>query len=280
MQLPFQVDLTDTVAAVTGGTGILCSEMAKALAAAGAKVAVLGRNMTKGEAIVDEIRKAGGTAIACPCDVLNIGSIQNAYSTIRDAFGPVNLLVNGAGGNHPDGTAAKETARPEDIGEGTFFELDPESVRFVMDLNYQSVVLTTQVFAKEMARSGKGNIINISSMSAFLPLTKVMSYSSAKAALNNLTAWLAVHLAPCGVRVNAIAPGFFLTTQNRGLLLDSEGKPSPRCQKILSQTPMNRLGEPQELLGALLYLASDQASGFVTGIVLPVDGGFSAYSGV
>ena len=281
--LPCKIDLTGKVAVVTGGSGVLCSEMAKALAACGAKVAVLSRTLENVETVAHEIEEAGGIAMGISCDVLSRESLQEAEKQIHEAWGPCDILINGAGGNHPKGTASLETLKPEDLKngtEGSFFDLESEGIGFVFDLNYQGTVLASQIFAKDMAARETGCVINLSSMSAYNPLTKVMSYSGAKAAVNSFTEWLAVHLAPCGVRVNAIAPGFFLTSQNESLLLDEEGKPSARCQKILSQTPMNRLGKAEELIGALLFLASDEMSGFVTGTVIPVDGGFAAYRGV
>ncbi len=281
--LPFKIDLTDRVAAVTGGGGVLCSEMSRALAACGAKVAILDLRKEAADAAAKGINDAGGTAQGVACNVLEPESIAAANATIEADLGPVDILVNGAGGNHPKGTAGKEMITPADLAdgiEGTFFELDPEGIGFTLNLNYLGTVLASQGFGKTMARNGKGNIINISSMTSFCPLTKVMSYGGAKAAINNFTQWLAVHLAPCGVRVNAIAPGFFLTEQNYKLLMGDNDTPTARCQKIIDNTPMARLGKPEELIGSLLYLCCDDASGFVTGTVMPIDGGFNAFSGV
>jgi NAD(P)-dependent dehydrogenase (short-subunit alcohol dehydrogenase family) len=283
MNLPMTVDLTGKVAAVSGGGGILCSEMAKALAACGAKVAVMDRDLAAAQNVVDGIVSDGGEALAVACDVTDKAILTQARDTIESTLGPVHLLINGAGGNHPKGTAAKEMVSDSELRdsiEGSFFEMDSEGLDFVFRLNYQGTVLTTQVFAETMAKRGTGSVINVSSMTAYHPLTKVMAYSNAKAAVNSFTEWLAIHLAPAGIRVNAIAPGFFLTQQNYALLMGDNDTPTPRCQKILDNTPMNRLGKPEELLGATLYLASDDASGFVTGTVMAIDGGFNAYSGV
>lgn len=283
MPLPFKVDLSGKVAAVTGGGGILCSEMAKALAACGAKVAIMDRDLENGKTVADAISADGGSAIAVACDITDKANMQGACAAVENELGPVDILINGAGGNHPKGTAAKEMVSSEDLKAdlaGSFFEMDSEGLDFVFRLNYQGTVLATQVFSESMAKRGGGCVINISSMTAYHPLTKVMAYSNAKAAINSFTEWLAIHLAPTGVRVNAIAPGFFLTQQNYSLLMDENDKPTARCQKILDNTPMNRLGKPEDLLGALMYLVSDEASGFVTGTVMAIDGGFNAYSGV
>jgi NAD(P)-dependent dehydrogenase (short-subunit alcohol dehydrogenase family) len=283
MDLPYTIDLTGKVAAVTGGTGILCGEMARALAACGAQVAVLSRREDAVERTAAAIREAGGTAIGVPCDVLDRDALAAANAVIEQNFGAVDILINGAGGNHPKGTTSTETFQPAalaDPEQTSFYDLDLEGFRFVFDLNLLGTLLATQAFTRSMAERGGGCVINVSSMSAFAPLTKVCAYSSAKAAVNNFTQWLAVHMAPAGVRVNALAPGFFLTEQNRDLLTEADGSFTERGNKIVSQTPMGRLGEAHELIGALLWLASDAAAGFVTGTVIPVDGGFAAYSGV
>ena len=281
--VPFKVDLNGKVAVVTGGGGVLCSSMAKAVAACGAHVAVLDLRADEAEKVANEIRETGGTAVACACDALDADSVAAARDEVEEKLGPCDLLINGVGGNNPKGTTEKVTVTPDDLAaslEGTFFSLPREGVSFVFDVNYLSTVLVTQKFAESMARRGQGCVINISSMTALTPLTKVMSYGGAKAALNNFTRWLAVHLAPCGIRVNAIAPGFFLTEQNYSLLMTEDDKPTPRCQQIIDNTPMGRLGKPEELIGTILYLASDAGAGFVSGIVVPIDGGFSAFSGV
>ena len=283
MNLPFSIDLKNKVAVITGAGGVLCSIFAEAIAACGAKVALLDLNETAAESVADKIRKNGGEAIAVKVNCLEKESIEAAKVVVDKAFGACDILINGAGGNNPRATTDDETFNPESLEKAdgkNFFNLSADSFRFVFDLNVTAAVLTTQVFALDMAKAGSGNIINISSMNAYRPLTKIPAYSSAKAAVSNLTQWLAVHFAGTGIRVNAIAPGFFCTNQNRALLFNEDGTPTARTGKILAATPMRRFGESEELLGGLLFLLSDKAAGFVTGIVLPIDGGFSAYSGV
>ena len=277
MELPFKVNLSDKIIALTGAGGVICGEFARALAACGAKVALLDINFDAAKKIADEI---GENAIAVRCDCLNKESIVAAKENIEEAFGKVNFLINGAGGNNPRATCDNETMSPETDAEiKNFFKLDESGIKFVFDLNITTAFLVTQVFAEDMVKTG-GNIINISSMNAYRPLTKIPAYSAAKAGISNFTQWLAVHFAPCNIRVNAIAPGFFVTNQNRALLFDEAGKPTARTAKILAATPMKKFGEISDLTGALLWLADDRSSGFVTGTVIPVDGGFSAYSGV
>ena len=276
MKLPFNIDLTNKVVAVTGAGGIICSEFAKALAQCGAKVALLDINYDAAKVYADEI---GDNAIAVRCNCLDKASIEEAKNIVNESFGPVNILINGAGGNNPKATTDNEYMTPN-LEEGkTFFDIDEKGFKFVFDLNITSAFLVTQVFAKDMVKTG-GNIINVSSMNAFRPLTKIPAYSAAKAGISNFTEWLAVHFAPCNIRCNAIAPGFFVTNQNRGLLYNEDGTPTARTGKILNGTPMKKFGEISDLIGALLWLTCDEASGFVTGTVIPVDGGFSAYSGV
>ena len=277
MELPFKVNLSDKIIAITGAGGVICGEFARALAACGAKVALLDINFNAAKKISDEI---GDNAVAVRCDCLNKESIVAAKENIEEAFGKVNFLINGAGGNNPRATTDNETMSPETDAEiKNFFKLEESGIKFVFDLNITTAFLVTQVFAEDMVKTG-GNIINISSMNAYRPLTKIPAYSAAKAGISNFTQWLAVHFAPCNIRVNAIAPGFFVTNQNRGLLFDEAGKPTARTAKILAATPMKKFGEISDLTGALLWLADDRSSGFVTGTVIPVDGGFSAYSGV
>ena len=277
MELPFKVDLKNKICAITGAGGVICGEFARALTACGAKVALLDINFDAAKKIADEI---GDSAIAVRCDCLNKDSIIAAKENIEEAFGKVNFLINGAGGNNPRATCDNETMSPETDAEiKNFFKLEESGIKFVFDLNITTAFLVTQVFAEDMVKTG-GNIINISSMNAYRPLTKIPAYSAAKAGISNFTQWLAVHFAPCNIRVNAIAPGFFVTNQNRALLFDEKGQPTARTAKILAATPMKKFGEISDLLGALLWLADDDASGFVTGTVIPVDGGFSAYSGV
>lgn len=276
MKLPFKVDLADKVAVITGAGGVICSEFARALAECGAKVALLDIDAAAAKAVADSI---GEGAIAIGCDCLNKADIERARDEVHAAFGEVNFLVNGAGGNNPRATTDNEYMTPDLSGVKDFFALEESGIRFVFDLNITSAFLVTQVFAKDMVKTG-GGIVNISSMNAFTPLTKIPAYSAAKAGISNFTQWLAVHFAPCGIRCNAIAPGFFVTKQNKGLLFNADGTPTARTGKILAATPMRKFGEIDDLIGCLLWLADDGASGFVTGTVIPVDGGFSAYSGV
>lgn len=267
-------DLNEKVAVVTGANGVLISAMAKELAARGAKVALLSRNADKLTQLASDIEAAGGIALAIAGDVTSTESLESAAKTVLDTWGRVDLLVNGAGGNSPDATAMP--------GKKTFFELPTDALRFVTELNLLGTILPCQVFGKIMADRQSGNIINISSMAAFKPMTRVVGYSAAKASINNFTEWLAVYMAKeisPNIRVNAIAPGFFLTEQNRFLLTNEDGSLTDRGQTIISQTPQGRFGEPDDLLSTLVWLASPGA-GFITGIVVPVDGGFQAFSGV
>ncbi|MDY5531287.1 MAG: SDR family oxidoreductase [Pumilibacteraceae bacterium] len=277
MMVPFKVDLKDKVVAITGAGGVLMREFACAMAECGARVALLDINEPAAKEVADKI---GENALAIKTNCLDKHSIIAAKRQINEKWGNVNFLINGAGGNNPKATCDNEYMTP-DLSEETksFFDLDESGLKFVFDLNITSAFLVTQVFAVDMIKTG-GDIINISSMNAFRPLTKIPAYSAAKAGISNFTQWLAVHFAPCDIRVNAIAPGFFVTTQNRALLFDNDGNPTARTGKILAGTPMKRFGRPSELIGALLFLADRNSSGFITGVVLPVDGGFNAYSGV
>ena len=271
------------VIVITGAGGVLCGNFAKELAKDGHKVALLDINIDAAEKIASEIRENGGQAIAVKTNVLEKESLENAHNEILNAFGKCNVLINGAGGNNPRGTTTNEYFNPEDIENEdvvSFFDLQPDGVSFVFDLNFLGVLLPTQVFAKDFVMGEKGCILNISSMNAYTPLTKIPAYSGAKAAVSNLTQWLAVHFANSGVRVNAIAPGFFVTNQNRGLLFNEDGSPTARTNKILNATPMGRFGEADELMGTVRFLLDDSVSSFITGVVIPIDGGFSAYSGV
>ncbi len=283
MELPFTPDFKGRTAVVTGGAGILCSMFAKALGQCGAKVAILDLAEDKAQQVADEITAAGGTAMGVKCNVLEKDSIEEAHSIVLAAYGKCDILINGAGGNNPKATIDDEffdTAVMEAHDKKSFFDLDPSGVSFVFGLNFIGTLLPTQVFAKDMVGRPGCVILNVSSMSAFKPLTKVIAYSAAKAAISNFTQWLAVYFAKSDIRVNAIAPGFFSTAQNAALLWNTDGSPTARTAKILNSTPMGRFGVPEDLLGTLLWLLDSNASAFVTGVVVPVDGGFAAYSGV
>ncbi|WP_022794820.1 SDR family oxidoreductase [Marinococcus halotolerans] len=281
MQTPFQIPLEDKVVVITGGSGVLGSVMAEALAANGAKVAIIARNKEKVEQVARRISESGGEAAGYSGDVTDKQAMEAIYEDVKSRFGPCDILVNGAGGNNPKATTGEEYFNPEtpDSG-GTFFDLDPAAVDQLFSLNFLGALIPSQVFTRDMVYDRPGSIINISSMNAYRPLTKIPAYSGAKAAVSNFTQWLAVYFSKSGVRVNAMAPGFFLTDQNRELMFSEEGVLSARAEKILSQTPQERFGEPEELVGTLLWLVDEKSSGFVNGIVVPIDGGFSAYSGV
>lgn len=277
--------LKGKVAVITGGGGVLCSGFAKTLAKQGVKVAVLDLNEAAAQAVADEIVADGGTAIAVGCNVLEPESMKAARDIIAEKLGTCDILLNGAGGNNPKGTTTKETLEKIDLIEKdenvkTFFDLDPQGISFVFNLNFLGTLIPTQIFARDMAMKEDSCIIMVTSMNAFRPLTKIPAYSAAKAAVGNFTQFMAVHFAEMGIRVNAIAPGFFSTQQNKTLLWNEDGTPTARTGKILAATPMGRFGEPEELAGALLFLCDKEYSGFVTGTTIAVDGGFNAYSGV
>lgn len=276
-----ELNLKNRVAVITGGAGVICSEMAKALAANGAKTVILDLNRDSASAVASEIEKQYKVPSAgISANVLDKNSLELAKKEVNGKFGPVDILVNGAGGNSPAATTKVEKMDGSEKDEETFFGLQVDGFDKVFDLNFKGTLLPSMVFGSDMVRKRSGVIINISSMNSYRPLTKIPAYSAAKAAVNNFTQWLAVHFSKTGVRVNAIAPGFLVTNQNRFLLFDEKtGEPTARSKKIISSTPMERYGSPEELTGTLLYLASD-LSKFVTGVVIPVDGGFSAYSGV
>lgn len=278
-------NLKGRVAVVTGGGGVLCGDFAKTLAKQGVKVAVLDLNEAAAQKVADEIVADGGVAIAVGCNVLEKESMENARAIINEKLGTCDILLNGAGGNNPKGTTTKETLEKIDLIEKnddikTFFDLDAAGISFVFNLNFLGTLIPTQVFARDMAEKENTCIVMVTSMNAYRPLTKIPAYSAAKAAVKNFTEFMAVHFADVGIRVNAIAPGFFSTNQNKALLWNDDGTPTARTNKILNATPMKRFGEAHELSGALLFLCDEAYSSFITGTSICVDGGFSAYSGV
>lgn len=278
-------NLKGRVAVVTGGGGVLCGDFAKALARQGVKVAVLDLNEAAAQKVANEITAAGGTAIAVGCNVLEPESMENARAVINEKLGTCDILLNGAGGNNPKGTTTKETLEAVDLVEKdenikTFFDLDPQGISFVFNLNFLGTLIPTQIFARDMAQKENTCIVMVTSMNAYRPLTKIPAYSAAKAAVKNFTEFMAVHFAEVGIRVNAIAPGFFSTNQNKTLLWNEDGTPTARTGKILAATPMKRFGEARELEGSLLFLCDEDYSSFITGTTIIVDGGFNAYSGV
>lgn len=270
---------------LTGAGGVLCSTLAEALAKEGHKVAVLDLKKEAADKVADKIISQGGTAMSITANVLEKDSLIAAKKQINEKMGPCDILINGAGGNHPKGTTSNTHLLLEDLKNKkedflTFFDLDIKGIEFVFNLNFIGTLLPSQVFAKDMIGRKGCSVLNISSMNAFTPLTKIPAYSGAKAAVSNFTQWLAVHFAKVGIRVNALAPGFFLTEQNRTLLTRKDGKLTQRGDQIIAQTPMERFGKPEDLIGTTLWLCNEDASGFVTGVVVPIDGGFNAYSGV
>lgn len=282
MKLPIQTDLNGKVAVVTGAGGVICGVLAKALAACGAKVALLDLNEDAAGQIAEEMVKEGYIAKAYGANVLDKQNLTDVHTRILEDFGPCDILLNGAGGNNPRATTDKEYYEEGDLDADTksFFDLEQSGVEFVFNLNFIGTLLPTQIFAQDMIGREGCNILNISSMNAFTPLTKILAYSGAKAAVSNFTQWLAVHFSKVNIRVNALAPGFFVTKQNEKLLYQEDGTPTARTKKILAATPMGRFGDSEELIGSLLFLLNNEAAGFITGVVLPIDGGFSAYSGV
>ena len=275
-------DLSGKVAAVTGAGGVLCSQFARVLARAGAKVALLDLNVEKAQKFANEITAEGGIAKAYGCNVLDKAQTYAVAEQVLADLGPCDILINGAGGNNPKATTDKEYYEDGDLDGDTktFFDLDEEGVQFVFNLNFLGTLIPTQAFARQMVGRDGCNILNISSMNAYTPLTKIPAYSGAKAAVTNFTQWLAVHFSKQGIRVNAIAPGFFSTAQNAQLLWNQDGTPTARTGKILAATPMGRFGESKELAGAVLFLLNNEAASFITGVTIPIDGGFSSYSGV
>ncbi len=275
-----KTSLSGKIAVVTGGGGVIGSIFSKALAKEGVKVAILNRTLEKGQKVAEDISKDGGTAVAIQCDVLDEKSVIDAKNKVLEIYGGCDILINCAGGNNPKAITSKEFFEVSDMGKMTFFDFDVKDFESVFDLNFIGTLIPIKIFAKEMVGRSGATIINISSMSAYAPMTKVPAYSVAKAAVNNFTQWLAVYLAGVGIRVNAMAPGFLLTEQNRELLTNKDGTPTERLKKVIANTPMRRLGDPQELVGTLIWLCDENLSGFVTGVTVPVDGGFMAYSGV
>ncbi|MDZ5589285.1 SDR family oxidoreductase [Enterococcus cecorum] len=275
------IEFNDKVVVITGAGGVICGYLAKEFAKAGAKVALLDLNEAAAQKYADEIIAEGGIAKAYQANVLDRANLEAVKEAVLADFGAIDILINGAGGNNPKATTDNEFHELELPAETkTFFDLDKAGIEFVFNLNYLGTLLPTQVFAKEMVGRKGANIINISSMNAFTPLTKIPAYSGAKAAISNFTQWLAVHFSKVGIRCNAIAPGFLVTNQNRGLLFDEAGNPTARAHKILTNTPMNRFGEAEELVGGVFFLADESLASFVNGVILPIDGGFAAYSGV
>jgi len=269
---------------LTGAGGVLCSRLAEALAENGHKIAVLDLRMEAADSVVARIKANGGTAIGVEANVLEKDNLFRAKKKVNNAFGKIDILINGAGGNHPMGTTSNPFFKLEDLenkkeGFKSFFDLDPKGIEFTFNLNFLGTLLPTQVFAQDMIGRENCSILNISSMNSFTPLTKIPAYSGAKAAVSNFTQWLAVHFSKVGIRVNALAPGFFLTNQNRALLTNTDGSLTQRGQQIIDQTPMGRYGTPDDLIGTTLWLCGEESK-FVTGVVIPIDGGFAAYSGV
>lgn len=288
MKVPFNINLSGKTAIVTGGSGTLCSAMAYGLAVCGAKVAIIGRNIEKLASVSEKLTKNAldeynkdVTIKGYSCNVINKDELTAAYETIKNELGSCDILINGAGGNQPGAITSIEMLKKEkEDSDYSFWNLDEDRIRDVMDLNYMGTLLPIQVFTKDMVEKRSGSIINIASVTSILPLTKVMAYGNAKSAILNLTQWLAVHFGESGIRCNAIAPGFYAAEQNHDLLFNADVTYTDRARKIIAGTPMGRFGNPEELIGAALFLASDETAGFVNGIVLPVDGGYSAYSGV
>lgn len=288
MKVPFNINLLGKTAIVTGGSGTLCSAMAYGLAVCGAKVAIIGRNKEKLASVSEKLTKdaldeynKNVTVKGYSCNVINKDELTAAYETIKNELGNCDILINGAGGNQPGAiTSIEMLKKDKEDSDYSFWNLDEDRIRDVMDLNYMGTLLPIQVFTKDMVEKRSGSIINIASVTSILPLTKVMAYGNAKSAILNLTQWLAVHFGESGIRCNAIAPGFYAAEQNHDLLFNADGSYTDRARKIITGTPMGRFGNPEELIGAALFLASDETASFVNGIVLPVDGGYSAYSGV
>lgn len=280
IDLPLKIDFTDKVVVVTGAGGVLCSTMATAFAQAGAKVAALDLNEEAVKKLSEDCKAEGLTVEGYKCNVLEKESLEEVHAAVLADLGPCDILINGAGGNNARAQTTNEYQHEAKEGDKTFFDLDQSGVDFVFKLNFQGTLLPTQVFAKDMVERQHGVILNVSSMNAYIPLTKIPAYSGAKAAVSNFTQWLATHFAKSGIRCNAIAPGFLVSNQNRGLLFNEDGTPTARSHKILSGTPMGRFVDSEELLGGVFFLCDDRSASAITGVVLPIDAGFAAYSGV
>ena len=280
INLPLNVDFSGKVVVVTGAGGVLCGDMARAYAQAGAKVAALDLNEEAVKKLAEELTAEGFTCVGYKANVLDPVALEEVHQAVLKDLGPCDILVNGAGGNSPKATTDNEYHHEAKEGGKSFFDLDPNGVDFVFKLNFQGTLLPTQTFAKDMVERKCGNILNISSMNAYIPLTKIPAYSAAKSGISNFTQWLATHFAGTGIRCNAIAPGFLVSNQNRALLFNEDGTPTARSAKILNGTPMGRFVDSEELLGGLFFLTDDKAASAITGVVLPIDCGFAAYSGV
>lgn len=280
MNLPLNIDFSGKVVVITGAGGVLCGTMVRAFAQAGAKVAALDLNEEAVKKLADECKANGYICEGYKANVLEADVLEQVHAQILDDFGPCDILINGAGGNNPRATTDNEYHHEASDSQKTFFDLDTDGVDFVFKLNFQGTLIPTQIFAKDMAERKAGCILNISSMNAYIPLTKIPAYSAAKAGISNFTQWLATHFAGTGIRCNAIAPGFLISNQNRALLFQEDGTPTARAHKILSGTPMGRFVEGEELLGGVFFLCDEKAASAVTGVVLPIDAGFAAYSGV
>ena len=280
VNLPLNIDFSDKVVVITGAGGVICGTMAYAFAQAGAKVAALDLNGEAVQKLAEECKAEGLVCEGYKANVLDAEALKDVHEAVLRDLGSCDILVNGAGGNNPRATTANEYQHEAKEGETSFFDLDPDGVDFVFKLNFQGTLLPTQAFAADMVKKQRGCILNISSMNAYIPLTKIPAYSGAKAAVSNFTQWLATHFAGSGIRCTAIAPGFLVTNQNRALLFREDGTPTARSEKILNGTPAHRFVESEELLGATFFLCDDRSASAITGVVLPVDAGFSAYSGV
>ena len=280
LNLPLTHDFTGKVVVVTGAGGVLCGDMARAYAQAGAKVAALDLNEAAVLKLAEEVTAEGFIMKGYKANVLELESLEAVHQQVLADFGPCDILINGAGGNNPRATTDNEYQHEAKEGQKTFFDLDQSGIDFLFKLNFQGTLLPTQVFAKDMVARKSGNILNISSMNAYIPLTKIPAYSGAKAAISNFTQWLATHFAGSGIRCNAIAPGFIVSAQNKALLFNADGTPTARSGKILNGTPMGRFVDSNELLGGMLFLTDDKFASAVTGVILPIDCGFAAYSGV